>query len=88
MLEYTTSAVKDVAQETAPALQHAADRVNEMASDGLAAIRAGSRQCRDQMLRASRGAASHVQRHPAQTILIAALLGAAAVTLLSLLRRR
>ncbi|MDD2729503.1 hypothetical protein [Malikia sp.] len=94
MTEYTAAlkqvadAASQAAQEVAPALHHAADRVSEMASDGMSAIRQGSRQCRDQMARASSCTVSHIRQHPTQTIVIAALLGATAVALLSLLRRR
>lgn len=94
MTEYTAAikqvadAASQAAQEVPPALHHAADRVSEMASDGMNAIRQGSRQCRDQMARASDSAVSHIRHHPTQTIVIAVLLGATAVALLSLLRRR
>jgi len=94
MSQYTTAvkqvtdAASQAAHEVAPALHHAADRVGEMASDGMSAIRQGSRQCRDQMSRASDSAVSHIRQHPAQTIVIAALLAATAVALVSLLRRR
>jgi ElaB/YqjD/DUF883 family membrane-anchored ribosome-binding protein len=59
-----------------------------MASEGMSAIRQGSRQCRHQMSRASDSAVSHIRQHPTQTIVIAALLAATAVALVSLLRRR
>lgn len=64
MIEYTaavkhvTDAASHAAHEVAPALHHAADRVSEMASEGMSAMRQGSR------------------------------LGATALALLTLLRRR
>jgi len=94
MSQYTTAvkqvtdAASQAAHEVAPALHHAADRVGEMASEGMSAIRQGSRQCRHQMSRASDSAVSHIRQHPTQTIVIAALLAATAVALVSLLRRR
>lgn len=87
-VKHVTDAASHAAHEVAPALHHAADRVSEMASDGMSAIRQGSRQCRDQMSRASDSAVSHIRHHPTQTIVIAALLAATAVALVSLLRRR
>ena len=80
MSQYTTAvkqvtdAASQAAHEVAPALHHAADRVGEMASEGMSAIRQGSRQCRHQMSRASDSAVSHIRQHPTQTIVIAALL--------------
>ena len=87
-VKHVTDAASQAAHEVAPALHHAADRVSEMASDSMSAIRQGSRQCRDQMSRASDSAVSHIRHHPTQTIVIAVLLGATAAVLLSLLRRR
>jgi hypothetical protein len=71
-----------------PALHHAADRVNEIASDSMDAIRDSARLYRNQLRCASDSAISHIRHQPVQSILIAALLGATAVTLVSLLRHR
>lgn len=70
------------------ALHHAADRASEIASDSMDAIRDSARLYRDQLQRASGSAVSHIRHQPVQSILIAALLGATAVTLVSLLRHR
>ena len=94
MSEHTTTA-KHLAQnashalhEAAPAMQHAADRIHSLANDGLDALRDGSLQYRDQMMRMSSDASTHIRHHPVQSVLIAALLGATLVTLLSLFKRR
>lgn len=75
-------------QEGAPALKHAAERISDLASEGMEAIRDTSRQCRSQLMDASSNAISHIRHRPVQSILIAALLGATAATLVSMLRRR
>lgn len=96
MTENTPPSDKPMAQTTigqamqavAPALHHAADRVNELASESMDAVRESSRQYRDQVQRASSRTLTHIRHHPVQSIAIAAAVGATAMTLLSLLRRR
>lgn len=94
MTEHPTSvkqivnAAVDATTGKSSALHHAAERVSELTEEGMEAIRDTSQEYKEQLMHASRSAISHIRHRPVQSVLIAALIGATAVTLMSLLRRR
>ena len=76
--------LQDVRQQAAPLLNRTAEQASVLAQRGVDAVREGSRQVRDQALRASDGTLHYVREEPLKSMLIAAAIGAALMALVSL----
>lgn len=71
----------------APVLHQTADRLNDMAQQGMDAMRNGSAELTEQARRASDKTASYIRHDPIKSVLIAAAVGAGAMALYGLLRQ-
>jgi ElaB/YqjD/DUF883 family membrane-anchored ribosome-binding protein len=82
-LDGLAGSVQDLRQQAAPLLNRATEQASVLAQRGVDAVREGSRQVRDQALRASDGTVHYVRQEPVKSILIAAAVGATLMALLS-----
>jgi ElaB/YqjD/DUF883 family membrane-anchored ribosome-binding protein len=82
-LDGLAGSVQDLRQQAAPLLNRATEQASVLAQRGVEAVREGSRQVRDQALRASDGTLLYVRQEPVKSMLIAAAVGAALMALLS-----
>jgi ElaB/YqjD/DUF883 family membrane-anchored ribosome-binding protein len=82
-LDGLAGSVQDLRQQVAPLLNRATEQASVLAQRGVDAVRDGSRQVRDQALRASDGTLHYVREEPVKSMLIAAVVGAALMALLS-----
>jgi len=84
-LENLSDALMDLRRQAEPLLNISSNEVSALAQRGAASVRDTSRQLRRQAQRASDRALNYIQDEPVKSILIAAAVGAAIVTLLSLI---
>jgi ElaB/YqjD/DUF883 family membrane-anchored ribosome-binding protein len=82
-LDGLAGSVQDLRQQAAPLLNRATEQASVLAQRGVDAVRQGSRQVRDQALRASDGTLHYVREEPVKAMLIAAATGAALMALVS-----
>ena len=82
-LDGLAGSVQDLRQQAAPLLNRATEQASVLAQRGVDAVREGSRQVRDQALRASDGTLHYVRQEPVKSMLIAAAVGATLMALLS-----
>jgi ElaB/YqjD/DUF883 family membrane-anchored ribosome-binding protein len=82
-LDGLTGSVQDLRQQAAPLLNRATEQASALAQRGVDVVREGSRQVRDQALRASDGTLHYVRQEPVKSMLIAAAVGATLMVLLS-----
>lgn len=71
----------------APALHHTAERITDIAQQGVDAMRNGSGELSEQARRASYKTATYIRHDPIKSVLIAAAVGAGAMALYGLLRQ-
>lgn len=71
----------------APVLHQTAERLTDMAQQGMDAMRNGSGELTEQARRASYKTASYIRHDPIKSVLIAAAVGAGAMALYGLLRQ-
>jgi ElaB/YqjD/DUF883 family membrane-anchored ribosome-binding protein len=83
MIDRVTESHNNLADQAAPLRNRATEQASVLAQRGVDAVREGSRQVRDQALRASDGTLHYVRQEPVKSILIAAAVGATLMALLS-----
>lgn len=74
-------------ESVTPVLHQAAERLNDIAHQGMDAMRNSSGELGEQARRASYKTASYIRHDPIKSVLIAAAVGAGAMALYSLLRQ-
>lgn len=85
-LNHAGRALGSTLDNVAPVLQQAAERLNDIAHQGLDAMRNGTGELGEQARRAGDRTASYIRHDPIKSVLIAAAVGAGAMALYSLLR--
>ena len=70
-----------------PALHHTAERITDIAQQGVDAMRNGTGDLNEQARHASYKTASYIRHDPIKSVLIAAAVGAGAMALYGLLRQ-
>ncbi len=80
-LDGLSGSVQHLKEQASPLLDRATEQASTLAHRGVEAVRDGSRQVRDQALRASRGTVDYIREEPVKSVLVAAAVGAALMAL-------
>lgn len=86
-IHHTGRGLGNTLDHVGPALHHTADRITDIAQQGLDAMRSGTGELNEQVREASRKTASYIRHDPIKSVLIAAAVGAGAMALCGLLRQ-
>ena len=83
-LDSLSSAVDEVRQQTEPLLERTGEKISVMAHSGVEHVLDASRHLREQALQTSQSSVKFIKEKPVQSILIAAVAGAALMALVRL----